>query len=103
MSKVQNYTIVFNTAQSDVDAAMQSIGSQFSTDLINLVAQQILLDNIMIDSETLSDDGLTLTVQRTWTDIVYDSLIAIQSVDSIRTQINNLSHVSSVTYDFTDA
>ena len=103
MSKVQNYTIVFNTAQSDVDAAMQSIGSQFSTDLINLVAQQILLDNIITDEETLSGDGLTLTVQRTWNDDVYDSLIAIQSIDSIRTQINNLSHVSSVTYGFTDA
>lgn len=103
MSKTQNYTIVFNTAQSDVDAAMRSIGSQFSADLIDLVAQQILLDNIITDSETLSEDGLTLTVQRTWTDAVYDSLIAIQSLDSIRTQINNLSHVSSVTYDFSDA
>ena len=102
-NKIQTYTIVFNTAQPDVETAMQSIGSALSTEIIELISQGLLLFNIIDDDQTLSEDGLTLNVQRTWKEEVYNTLIGHASIDTIRTTINNLSHVSSVTYDFSDA
>ena len=52
-NKIQTYTIVFNTAQPDVETAMQSIGSALSTEIIELISQGLLLFNIIDDGPDL--------------------------------------------------
>ena len=46
---------------------------------------------------------MTLTVSRQFSDSAYDNLIAIQTVDQIKSAVAGLSAVQSVEYEFTDA
>ena len=55
------------------------------------------------ENESLSSDKKTLIVSRQWSDSAYDSLIAIQTVDQIKSAVAGLSAVQSIEYEFTDA
>ena len=61
-----------------------------------------MLNNIQEVSESLSSDKKTLTVTGHWSDSAYNSLIAIQTVDQIKSAVAGLSVVKSIEYEFTD-
>jgi len=104
MAKIQNYTIVFKEPQTeDVTDAMYSVGSGMPNAIRNHIQSQILEGNITNEQVSLSSNGLTLKVSRTWTDSAYNTFIDILSESEILTTIQNMSHVSSATYGFSDS
>lgn len=102
MTKMQSYTITFNTAQPSTEAAMYNIGSAVNSAIREHVQYEIVIGNVSDNSIELSEDGLTLTVSRSWTDGAYEQLMAIASENEIQTLINDLPIVSSVTYGFSE-
>ena len=103
MSKRQSYTLVFNQDQIDATSAMFLAGGQLSEDVRNLVNAKILNGHVTDDSTpTLSEDGLTLTVQRTWTDSAYSELLALDSDGGIIAAVVSNELIESCTYEFTD-
>ena len=78
------------------------VGSNINNSIRNHVQSEMLLGNVADNTITLSDDGLTLTVERTWADSAYDELLQIATEAEIQTLINNLTTVDSATYGFSD-
>ena len=103
MAKTQNYTIVFNEAQNNIDDAFDTVSSGLDAGISTIIANGFVAGNIADISESLSSDKKTLTVSRQWSDSAYDSLIAIQTVDQIKSAVAGLSAVQSIEYEFTDA
>lgn len=105
MAKTQRYSIVFNTAQISADAAMYSVGSNLNLDqsIRNHIQSEIILGNVTDLDISLSDDGLTLSVERAFTDAAYNALMEISPEAEIVAAINNMEHVDSVTYGFSDS
>lgn len=103
MSKRQSYTVVFNQDQIDATSAMFQAGGQLSEDVRDLINAKILNGDVTDDSTpTLSEDGLTLTVQRTWTDSAYSELLALDSDGGIIAAVVSNELIESCTYEFTD-
>ena len=103
MSKRQSYTIVFNQDQTDATTAMFQAGGQLSTEVRDLINTKILSGDVSDDSTpSLSEDGYTLTVQRTWTDSAYSELLALDSDAGIIAAVISNEEVESCTYEFTD-
>lgn len=102
MPKLQQYEITFAIEQSDPFAAMYSIGQTLSS-LRDITMSGILTGDITEETATLSEDGLTLNVSRLWADSSYQLLMTMTSESEIRSSIENLDHVSSVVYGFSDA
>tara|TARA_B100001094_G_scaffold294223_1_gene314686 strand:- start:580 stop:891 length:312 start_codon:yes stop_codon:yes gene_type:complete len=103
MAKTQSYTIVFNEAQNDIDDAFDTVSAGIDAGLSTLIANGLVVGNITDLTESLSSDKMTLSVSRQWSDSAYDSLIAIQTVDQIKSEVAGLSAVQSIEYEFTDA
>tara|TARA_B100001113_G_C21069965_1_gene605108 strand:+ start:857 stop:1168 length:312 start_codon:yes stop_codon:yes gene_type:complete len=103
MAKTQSYTIVFNEAQNNIDDAFDTVSSGLDAGISTIIANGFVAGNIADISESLSSDKKTLTVSRQWSDSAYDSLIAIQTVDQIKSAVAGLSAVQSIEYEFTDA
>ena len=103
MAKTQNYTIVFNEAQNNVDDAFDTVSSVLDTRISAIIANGFVSGNILDLTESLSSDKKTLTVSRQFSDSAYDNLIAIQTVDQIKSAVAGLSVVQSIEYEFTDA
>ena len=103
MAKTQSYTIVFNEAQNNIDDAFDTVSSGLDAGISTIIANGFVAGNIADISELLSSDKKTLIVSRQWSDSAYDSLIAIQTVDQIKSAVAGLSAVQSIEYEFTDA
>tara|TARA_B100000963_G_scaffold147509_1_gene128403 strand:+ start:1654 stop:1965 length:312 start_codon:yes stop_codon:yes gene_type:complete len=103
MAKTQSYTIVFNEAQNNIDDAFDTVSSGLDAGISTIIANGFVAGNIADISESLSSDKKTLIVSRQWSDSAYDSLIAIQTVDQIKSAVAGLSAVQSIEYEFTDA
>ena len=103
MAKIQNYTIVFNEAQNNIDDAFDTVSAVIDSRLSSIIANGFMSGNILDLSESLSSDKMTLTVSRQFSDSAYDNLIAIQTVDQIKSAVAGLSAVQSIEYEFTDA
>ena len=103
MAKTQSYTITFNTPQSSAVSAMNLVGGTVNTAIRDLIHEGLVMGDVVDNVVNLSEDGLTLTVERSFTDEVYNDLMVITSIGDIRTQIENVTEVSSVTYGFSDA
>ena len=102
MAKTQSYTIVFNEAQNNIDDAFDTVSSGLDAGISTIIANGFVAGNIADISESLSSDKKTLIVSRQWSDSAYDSLIAIQTVDQIKSAVAGLSVVQSIEYEFTD-
>lgn len=102
MAKTQSYTIVFNEAQNNIDDAFDTVSGALDSNVSSFIGNGFLLNNIQEVSESLSSDKKTLTVTRHWSDSAYNSLIAIQTVDQIKSAVAGLSVVQSIEYEFTD-
>lgn len=104
MPKLQQYEIVFNEPYTDKYDAMSSVGLAAADAAIrNITMTNILIGNITNEESELTLDGLTLRVSRLWSDSAYNELIQIASPEEIKVIIEDLAHVSSVTYGFSDA
>ena len=103
MAKTQSYTIVFNEAQNNIDDAFDTVSSGLDAGISTMIANGFVAGDIADISESLSSDKKTLIVSRQWSDSAYDSLIAIQTVDQIKSAVAGLSAVQSIEYEFTDA
>tara|TARA_R100000081_G_scaffold79952_1_gene46927 strand:- start:251 stop:562 length:312 start_codon:yes stop_codon:yes gene_type:complete len=103
MAKIQNYTIVFNEAQNNIDDAFDTVSAVIDSRISSIIANGFMSGNILDLSESLSSDKMTLTVSRQFSDSAYDNLIAIQTVDQIKSAVAGLSAVQSIEYEFTDA
>ena len=103
MAKTQSYTIVFNEAQNNIDDAFDTVSSGLDARISTIIANGFVAGDIADISESLSSDKKTLIVSRQWSDSAYDSLIAIQTVDQIKSAVAGLSAVQSIEYEFTDA
>ena len=103
MAKTQSYTIVFNEAQNNIDDAFDTVSSGLDAGVSTIIANGFVAGDIADISESLSSDKKTLIVSRQWSDSAYDSLIAIQTVDQIKSAVAGLSAVQSIEYEFTDA
>mgnify|MGYP003119673651 CR=1 FL=1 len=103
MAKIQNYTIVFNEAQNNIDDAFDTVSAVIDSRISSIIANGFVSGNILDLSESLSSDKMTLTVSRQFSDSAYDNLIAIQTVDQIKSAVAGLSAVQSIEYEFTDA
>jgi len=102
MPKLQQYEIIFVHKQEDPLSAMYSIGHTFG-ELREITVAGILIGDITEETATLSEDGLTLYVSRLWSDSRFQKLLDISSESEIKSLIESLDHVSSVTYGFSDA
>jgi len=103
MSKRQSYTIVFKQDQVDAPTAMFNAGSQLSIDIKDLINTKLLNGDVVNDiTPSLSADGLTLTVQRTWTDSAYSELLALDSNEGIIAAASSSELIESCNYEFTD-
>jgi len=102
MAKIQSYEIVFNSAQPNIQQAMTLVGNQFSS-IRNIIEAGFTSGKISIISQSLSSDGKTLSVSRTWADDVYDEVLKVHSVANIKTIIESIDGVVSVNYGFTNA
>ena len=103
MAKTQSYTIVFNEAQNNIDDAFDTVSAGINDGVSTMIANGLLAGNIIDVTESLSSDKMTLTVTREWSDSAYDSLIAVQTVDQIKSAVAGLSAVQSIEYEFTDS
>jgi len=103
MAKTQNYTIVFNESQNNIDDAFDTVSAVLDTRISAIIANGFVSGNILDLAESLSADKKTLTVSRQFSDSAYDNLIAIQTVDQIKSAVAGLSAVQSIEYEFTDA
>jgi|TARA_R100000030_G_scaffold74221_2_gene57439 hypothetical protein len=103
MAKNQNYTIVFNSPQNSVEDAFDTVSSALDSSVSSFIGNGFIIGDIQDISESLSSDKLTLSVSRQWSDSAYNSLIAIQTVDQIKSAVAGLSSVQSIEYEFTDA
>ena len=103
MAKTQSYTITFNTPQDDALSAMNLVGADVANDIRSLIHEGLVVGSVVDQVQDLSEDGLTLNVERTFTDEVYNNLMEITSISDIKTQIENVTEVSSVTYGFSDS
>ena len=103
MAKTQNYTIVFNNPQNSIEDAFDTASSALDSNVSLFIGNGFILGDIVEVSESLSSDKLTLSVSRQWSDSAYESLIAIQTIDQIKSAVAGLSAVQSVEYEFTDA
>jgi|TARA_R100000482_G_scaffold115963_1_gene59045 hypothetical protein len=103
MAKTQSYTIVFNEAQNNIDDAFDTVSAVIDSRISSIIANGFMSGNILDLSESLSSDKMTLTVSRQFSDSAYDNLIAIQTVDQIKSAVAGLSAVQSIEYEFTDA
>lgn len=100
--KKQVYVIRFNTQMNNVEEAMDILGNAINSKIIELIAEGMMTGTISPQNPLLSDDGLVLSVIRTFTDSSYEELSAIQTPTEIKNILNSLDCVDSVTYDFTD-
>lgn len=103
MAKTQSYTIIFNTPQVNAYDAMGTVGVCIADNIRSLIHEGLVLGHIIDESHNLSEDGLTLNVERTFTDEIYNNLMEIVSVSDIITSIESVPEVSSVTYGFSDS
>jgi len=103
MAKNQNYTIVFNSPQNSIEDAFDTVSSALDNSVSSFIGNGFILGDIEEVSGSLSSDNLTLSVSRQWSDSAYNSLIAIQTVDQIKSAVAGLSAVQSIEYEFTDA
>lgn len=103
MAKVQSYSITFNTAQTSPEDAMATVGGSVNSAIREHIQEEILLGGVIENTLLLSADGLTLTVERTFTDAAYNDLMSIASESEILALIEGVTEVSSATYGFSDA
>ena len=96
MAKTQSYTIVFNEAQNNIDDAFDTVSAGINAGVSTMIANGLVAGNIIDITESLSSDKMTLTVTREWSDSAYDSLIAVQTVDQIKSAVAGLSAVLSL-------
>jgi len=102
--KQQRYVVRFTNPQTDAEAAMASIGTNINLALRQYVAEGMMTGHIVDNiPPSLSEDNLTLTVERVWTDTKADEFLNIMSLTDIRTTLTALPHVDEVIeYDFTE-
>ena len=102
--KKQRYVVKFTNPQTDANSAMASIGTNINLSLRQHVAEGMMTGHIVDNIEpSLSEDNLTLTVERIWTDDEADEFLDIMSLTDIRTTLTALPHVNEVIeYDFTE-
>ena len=102
MAKKQIYSFVFNEKQLDAYTAMASVGSKIDS-IRNVIAKNMLDGNIYEEGDpSLSLDGMTLHVERIWSDAAYNELMAVTTVQEIIDQVNALDFVSVQSYEFID-
>jgi hypothetical protein len=98
--KRQSYTIEFNTPQQDIEVLMYNVGKGIDGSHKTFVGNNILTGHIVEGSSTLSEDGLTLVVERDWTDNVHSDWEAM-NIDIV-TPVEALDIVVSCVHSFTD-
>ena len=102
--KRHNYTIKFNASQQDIihgiEALMYKVSEQIDRRHQTFVGNNILTGQIVEVSSTLSEDGLTLAVERNWTDNAHSDWEAL-NIDLV-TPVEALDIVVSCVHNFTD-
>jgi len=102
--KRHSYTIKFNASQQDIiqgtEDVMYKVSEQIDRRHQAFVGNNILTGQIVDVSSTLSDDGLTLVVERDWTDNAHSDWEAL-NIDIV-TPVEALDIVESCVHNFTD-
>lgn len=102
--KRHNYTIKFNAAQQDIihgiEALMYKVSKHIDLRHQAFVGNNLLTGQIVEVSSTLSEDGLTLAVERNWTDDAHSDWEAL-NIDIV-TPVEALDIVVSCVHNFTD-
>ena len=105
--KRHSYTIKFNASQLDlhsevqgVETLMYNVSKHIDRRHQAFVGNNILTGHILESSSTLSDDGLTLIVERDWTDDAHSDWEAL-NIDIV-TPVEALDIVVSCVHNFTD-
>ena len=102
--KRHNYTIKFNASQQDIiqgtEDVMYKVSEQIDRRHQAFVGNNILTGQIVEVSSTLSEDGLTLAVERNWTDNAHSDWEAM-NIDIV-TPVEVLDIVVSCVHSFTD-
>lgn len=104
-NKIQEYTVTFNadSPYTHTADAMSSIGQNIDLKWRNFIDERSVGGTVTFNNASLSDDGLTLNVVRTFTQEAYDDYIAMGAGNTNFIQmVENLSHVSSFTNSFRD-
>lgn len=102
MAKKQIYSFVFNTQQSDAYNAMYNVGFNFNENR-DIVHRNMLNGDIYEEKDPyLSEDAMTLNVERIWSDKAFDELMAVTTVQEIIDQVNALGFVLVQRYEFVD-
>jgi len=105
--KRHSYTIKFNTPPLDlhsevqgVETLMYNVSKAIDRRHQTFVGNNILTGQIVEVSSTLSEDGLTLAVERNWTDNAHSDWEAM-NIDIV-TPVEALDIVESCVHNFTD-
>ena len=102
--KRHNYTIKFNASQQDIihgiEALMYKVSEKIDGRHQAFVSTNLLTGQIVEVSSTLSEDGLTLAVERNWTDNAHSDWEAL-NIDIV-TPVEALDIVVSCVHNFTD-
>lgn len=102
--KRHNYTIKFNASQQDIihgiEALMYKVSEKIDGRHQAFVSTNLLTGQIVEVSSTLSEDGLTLAVERNWTDNAHSDWEAM-NIDIV-TPVEALDIVVSCVHNFTD-
>ena len=102
MPKRQLYSFIFNEQQLDPYTAMSRVGSKVNS-IKNVIAKNMLDGNITEEGDpSLSSDGLTLNVERIWSDAAYNELMSVTTIQEIIDHVNALDFVSVQNYEFID-